>query len=243
MKKFTLPLAAIALVGLAASSASAQCAFDGAPAKGVKGSMVRNFAPCPGTEHGAANTETEGGTDGCAPPFPDRDPNSHLGTAYSYDPKGKCSVQTSAKLVKDCALVTGTDYDMDGKPFTVLLGLDAGPCHITYVSSKCSGILGTDGSTLIGEDDTGWSLATLSRATLNDNTNFDMTVIDFPVTFSYSVPKKGKMSVKSNSAEALKPIVGVSSADLPTCTSIEVVDVTIKDPAGLPFAKLGQATR
>ncbi|MFN2375650.1 MAG: hypothetical protein ABR538_03885 [Candidatus Binatia bacterium] len=232
MKKLTLSLAAIALVGLYASTASAQCDFNIAPAKGLKGSMVRNFAPCPGTEHGPSNTETDGGTEACSPVTP-AEVNGNA-TAYSYSAKGGCSVQTSAKLVKDCSALTDSAK--------VPLGLEAGPCHITYVKGKCKGILGTDGDTPIGAGDTGWSLATLSRATLNDDGNNDMTVIDFPVTFNFSEPKNGSMKLSSNSAEALIPLVNANNAELPTCTQIELVEVTIKDPLGLPFAKLGGAT-
>lgn len=232
MKKVTLPLAAIALVGLYAGSASAQCSFDIAPAKGVRGSMVRNYAPCPGTENPTANTTTQGGTDACTPVTPAEVSGS--GTLYSYDVKGKCDVRTSAKLISDCAEFE----DSSGSN----LGLAPGACHVTYVTSKCSGILGTDGVTPIGGGDDGFALATLSRATLNDPTNGDMTVIDFPVTFLYSTPEKGKMEVDSSSAEALFPLVGATGAKLPACTQIEVVNVVIKDPAGLPFAKLGSAT-
>ena len=232
--KLTTAVAAMALTGLCAGSAYAQCDFNSAPAKGLKGSMVRNYAPCPGTEHPTSNTQTEGGTEGCTPVTPYQ-ANTGNGTLYTYDVKGKCDASTSAKLVADCSLLT----DSAGGP----LNLQSGPCHVTYVSSKCSGILGTDGTTPIGAGDIGFSLATLTRATFNDATNGDMTIIDFPVTFTYSTPSKGKMSLKSSSAEALVPLVGVNNADLPACTSLEIVDLTIKDPAGLPFAKLGGATR
>lgn len=232
MKKLTLPLAAIALVGLYASSASAQCAFDIAPAKGVKGSMVRNFAPCPGTENPTINASTEGGTEACTPVTP-VELNGNA-TLYSYGEKGGCSVQTSAKLVSDCSELTDANK--------VPLGLQAVPCHVTFVKGKCKGILGTDGKTPIGALDTGWSLATLSRTSLDDATNGDMTVIDFPVTFNFGEPKNGSMKLSGSSAEELKDLVGVNNADLPPCTAIEVVDVIIKDPAGLPFARLGGAT-
>lgn len=238
MMKVTLPLAAIALVGLYAGTASAQspCTYNTAPAKGIKGSVVRAYAPCPGTEHGSPNSETEGGTTACAPAIPrEVDGDS---TPYKFSEKGKCSVQTSGKLVSDCS----TLEDAGGNN----LGLESGACHVTFVKSKCSGLVHSDGTTavdgtLFNEDD-GWTLATLSRATMDDDTNGEMTVIDFPVTFNYSTPAKGKMSLSSSSAEALIPLVTVNNADLPPCTSIEVVDVVIKDPDGLPFARLGQAT-
>ncbi|HXC52619.1 MAG TPA: hypothetical protein VN634_17180, partial [Candidatus Limnocylindrales bacterium] len=93
-----------------------------------------------------------------------------------------------------------------------------------------------------GAVDDGWELATLSRASLNDPTGGDMTVIDFPVAFTYSTPEDGEMEIDSSSAEALLPLVGANGAALPACTSIEVVDVKIKDPDGNSFAKLGGAT-
>ena len=233
MKKIFLPFSAVALLIVGAASAGAQCSFDSAPARGVRGSMVRTFAPCPSTNHPTANTETEGGTDACTPVTPPEvDGDS---TLYSYGPKGKCTAATSARLLKDCSAVV----DSNGAP----LGLDAVPCHVTFVTSKCSDVLGIDGLTPIGSGDDGWSLATLSRATLADNTNGDMTVIDFPVSFSYSTPDKGKMEIDSSSAESLIPLVGVANADLPSCTSIEIVDTIIKAPGGYPFARLGSATR
>jgi len=236
MKKITLPLAAIALVGLYAGSASAACPYNTAPAKGIKSTMVRAYNSCPSTEVPASNTNTEGGTEACTPVTPRA--VDGLSTTYQYSAKGKCSVQTSAKLFDSCADVT----DAAGVP----LGLQAVACHVTYVKSKCGGIVQSDGTTLIDgvltPEDDGWTLATLSRATLDDATNEVMTVIDFPVTFTYSTPSKGKMSVSSSSAEALIPIVGLNNADLPACTSIEVVDTVIKDPDGLPFARQGQAT-
>jgi len=236
MKKVTLPLAALALVGLYAGSASAQCPYNTAPAKGIKSSMVRAYNSCPSTEVPASNTSTEGNTEACQPVTPRAvDGNS---TTYGYSAKGKCSVQTSAKLFDSCADVT----DAAGVP----LNLQAVPCHVTFVKSKCGGLVHSDGTTLVdgvlfAEDD-GWSLATLSRATLNDPIGGAMTVIDFPVTFDYSTPEKGKMAVSGSSAESLIPLVGPNSADLPPCTSIEVVDTVIKDPDGLPFARQGQAT-
>jgi hypothetical protein len=50
------------------------------------------------------------------------------------------------------------------------------------------------------------------------------------------------MSLKSSSAEALVPLIGVHNADLPPCTQIEIVDLRIKDPDGLPFAVIAGAT-
>lgn len=233
MKKIMLPLAAVALVGLYAGSASAQCSFDAlGKAKGLKGSMIRAFASCPSTETPSINTSTQGGTPACEPVSA---PGGIDATDYSFSDKGGCSVQTSAKVVADCALLE----DATG----AVIGLPPGPCHVTYVKGKCKGIVQGDGTTPINaNDDAGWSLATLSRASVDDPTNGDMTIIDFPVTFLFSDPNNGGISVNSSSAEALAPLVGATGAALPTCTQIQVVDMTVKDPTGASFAKLGGGT-
>lgn len=244
MKKLIMPLAVVAAVGFYAGSASAQCTFgfDGgtpetsrgpAPAKGVKGSMVRTYADCTGTEHPTEDTNTEAGTPACSPVIP---PELDGGpTPYAYSAKGKCTVQTQAKLLKDCS--KAEDSAGNG------LGLDTRPCHVTFVRSSCKGIVRADGVTPIqGAIDDGWELKTLSRASLNDPTGQDMTVIDFPVAFAYSTPEEGEMEIDSSSAEALLPLVGANGAALPACTSIEVVNVVIVDANGRQFAKLGGAT-
>ena len=58
MTKIFLALSTVTLLIVGAASAGAQCSFDSAPARGVRGSMVRTFAPCPSTNHPTANTET-----------------------------------------------------------------------------------------------------------------------------------------------------------------------------------------
>ena len=173
------------------------------------------------------------GTQACEPVTPPTVDGE--GTPYHYAAKGKCDVKTQAKLLKDCS--KAEDSNGNG------LGLGTQPCHVTFVTSTCKGIVRADGVTLIsGGVDDGWELATLSRASLNDPTNQDLTVIDFPVSFAYSTPEDGEMFVDSSSAEALLPLVGANGAALPACTSIEVVDAKIKDPDGHPFARLGGAT-
>lgn len=238
MKKVILTLSAVALVGAYASAASAQCDFNAiSKAKGLKGSMIRAFAGCPSTEHPAANTVTGGGVPGCTPVVPKG--GAVNGSHYMFDPgKGSCSVQTQSKITPDCSQIT----DDNGDP----LGLPVGPCHVTYVKGKCSGILQADGLTPINaSDDAGWKLATLTRATLDDSTNGDMTVLDFPVSFPFDDPSNGKISVSGNSAEALSQIVSPTSAALPTCTQLEIVNVWVRDSSSnhAIFASLGSGTR
>jgi hypothetical protein len=237
-------VAVLAAVGFFPGAASAQCTFgfDGgtpeesrgpAPAKGLKGSMVRTYLACPSTEPPTSHAMTESGTDACQPVTPPELGGG--GTTYAYADNGRCTVQTQAKLLKDCSKAE----DAAGNS----LGLDARPCHVTFVRSSCKGIVRADGvQPISGSQDAGWELATLGRASLNDPTGGDMTVIDFPVSFTYSDPKDGEMEIDSSTAEALVPLVGADGAALPACTSIEVVDIKIKDPDGNSFARLGGAT-
>ncbi|HYC55152.1 MAG TPA: hypothetical protein VEL28_09470 [Candidatus Binatia bacterium] len=268
MKKFIMPIAAVAVVAFA-GSASAQCDFNVvAKAKGLKSSMIRAYAACPSTEHPSVNDPTSGGTPACSPVTAKKDEGgTGVGSDYLFDPSGKggCSVSTSGKIVPDCGALTD-DSDIP-------LNLPPGPCHVVYVKGKCKGIMQSDGKTPINAgDDPGWSLATLSRASLNDGNgkatcsggtedgedcsddatacttgggaceedgSGDVTVIDFPVTFQFDDPSNGQLSLDDNSARVLADIVSPQAAALPTCTQIQVVDITLKDPAGRAFAVLG----
>ncbi|HXC52613.1 MAG TPA: hypothetical protein VN634_17150 [Candidatus Limnocylindrales bacterium] len=247
MKKLVTQLAIAATVGTCCGTASAQCVFgfDGsapedsrgpAPAKGIQGSMVRAFTSCGSTEYPNGNATTESGTYACQPITPPTAPPfSPDPTPYDFAATGKCTAKAKAALIKDCSTTTNAAG--------ASLGLRSGPCHVTYVSGSCTGILRPDGVTPInGTLDDGWEFATLSRATFDDRDGGDMTVIDFPVAFSYSMPHDGKMEFDSSSAEALLPLVGPNGAAMPACTSIEFVDWKIKDPEGATFARLGGAT-
>lgn len=237
MKKVILTLSAAALVATYAGSASAQCDFNAiAKGKGMKTSLIRVFAGCPSTEHPSINSATGGGTPSCSP-VTVKGLNGEA-TAYTFDAqKGGCDAKTKSKIEKECADLENLQGDT--------LGLPAGPCHVTEVEAKCKGILQDDGTTPINaNDDSGWSLATLTRSTFNDATNGDMTVIDFPVTFSFEPPNNGGIKFKSSSAIALSEILtDPSGAALPTCTTLETLKVLVKDPDGLPFATMGGSTR
>lgn len=233
MRKGVCCTALAVLVSFSATTVEAQCAFNSGPAKGVRTTMVRVFQPCPGTPYpNLPNTQTSGLVPACTPVLP----IEFLGdiSRYQYDEKGGCTVQSKVRIEKDCSRLR----DSDG----VLLGLPMRACHVTFVKSACKGIL-RDGITPIDATDNGWTLATLTRATLDDAAGGDMTVIDFPVSFQYSTPKNGSMDIDSNSAQEIAVLVGVEDAAMPACSSIEIVDVTIRDPSLRPFAAPGVATR
>lgn len=217
MRKLTTIIAAVAIVGASVAAAHAQCAFDGpAKAKGMKSSMVRAFAGCPSITFAGPNSSTGGGTPTCSPPY------AH--SQYLFDDaKGKCDFKTSAKKEEPCGDGSGS------------------PCMNLKISAKCSGITRNDGITPIsGLTDSGWSVSTISRATLNDNDNGDMTVINFPVQIGMPTPSAGKMSVKTDTNTIL---AGLGIAALPGCAQVEVVTLAIQDPSGNPFAVMGAGTR
>jgi len=194
--------------------------------------MVRTYAPCPGEDHPNVNATTESGVDACSPVTPPSD--GVVGTAYSFGPSGGCSIATKASVLKDCS----TAADSSGQP----LNLPARACHITKVSGKCKGIVQADATVPINEADDGWQLAVVGRASVDDGVGGDMTVVDFPMSFYFSTPKDGAMSIDATTAEALLPMFGPKLAALPACTSLEIQDMTIRDPQGRLFAVPGDAT-
>jgi hypothetical protein len=217
MRKALFTFAAVASLALfSVSIASAQCAFD-APkkAKGFKSDMVRAFAPCPGVTHAAPNTASgTAGTPACAPVTPM--------SSWSFSDKGKCAVKTKQKLESPCSTNPMED------------------CANLSIQAKCGGILNAG---LAEDNSAGWALRTFARATFDDNSNGDMTVIDFPASFAFPDPaKKGKLKLKSDTNALLGDLFGAGS-ELPGCTSIELLSVKIADPAGNLFANLGSSTR
>ena len=216
MRKLTI-IAAVAIIGASAVGAHAQCEFDGpAKSKGMKSSMVRSYAGCPSITFAGPNSSTEGGTPTCAPPY------AH--STYLFDDlKSGCDFKTSAKKEDPCS---------DGSGIA---------CMNLGIQAKCSGILRSDGTTPIsGVTDIGWSISTISRATMDDPGNGDMTVINFPVQISFPEPSSGKLSVKTGTNDIL---AGLGLAALPGCAQIEIVDLAVQDPSGQPFAVMGAGAR
>jgi hypothetical protein len=92
-------------------------------------------------------------------------------------------------------------------------------------------------------DETGsWALQTIARASFDDNSNGDMTVIDFPAAFTVGAASKGKLKFKGDTNTLLADLFGPGSA-LPGCTAIELITVKITDPEGNLFATLGSSSR
>jgi hypothetical protein len=230
-KRSTMALTIGALAGLLGPDlvlAACDVSFDNARAKGLTASMVRTFHPCGSSPYPSfPNAETEADTDACTPVFPREFQGGS--TSYQYAADGGCQVKFASKLARDCASIE----DSDGNP----LGLPPGPCHVSRITAKCKDII--DGNDiLIGDDDSGWTVAMILRASIDDETNGPMTVIDLPVSFEFGSPERGDMKLVGLSAEPLQEL-GVF---LPACTVLQIMKLEIRDPQGYPFAGMGVAT-
>mgnify|MGYP003573323545 CR=1 FL=1 len=218
MRKTLFTVAAVGMVAFfTASTASAQCSFDSpGKAKGLKSDMVRAYAPCgSGVTFPAPNTSTGvSGTPACTTPTPYSD--------NLFSDKGKCSVKASAKLEAPCS---GGAYP---------------ECSNVKIQAKCAGI--TTNDTVSGIVGPGWKLNTLTRATFDDRTNGDMTVIDFPVQFDFDPADKGKLKLKSDTNTALFLLLGAGN-ELPGCTQLDLLSMKIVDDDNDIFATMGVSTR
>lgn len=217
MRKISVAVFSVIMLGLAAQSAQAQCSFDEPiKAKGTKSSFIRAYAVCVGgITFPASNTSTMAGVPGCTPPF-------QLSPYFFANDKSSCSFKSGQKLEDPCS---------DGSPV---------PCANLKISAKCSGVLNPDASTPTGLP--GWAMNTVARATFDDNSSGDMTVINFPAQFAFPQASGGKFKLKSSTNDLLNALFGPGSA-LPTCTAIQLISVAIADPAGNIFAALGSSTR
>jgi hypothetical protein len=136
--------------------------------------------------------------------------------------KGKCDLKTSHKVETPCST---------GNPLA---------CSNLSLSVKCSGVLNADGVT--PNNQSGWNLNTVARATFDDTSSGDMTVIDFPAQFPLPQASGGKFSGKFTTNQLLTDLFGAGS-ELPACTAIQLVRVAIADPSGNTFATMGSTGR
>lgn len=200
--------------------------------------MVRAWRACPNVTIGNPNTSTQAGTPSCAPIGAAGDTGlpGQGGTAYLFGDRGACSFKVKDKVVPDCSSLAASGGGS--------LDLPAGPCHVGSISGKCSDIRRPGGTEPIdGAVDDGWRLRLLARFTFDDPLGGDMTVIDTPMEFAYGAPDAGKLATSGLTAEALLGAFGVAGSALPPCTQMEVVDVSVVDPGGEVFARMGGATR
>ncbi len=79
------------------------------------------------------------------------------------------------------------------------------------------------------------TLAIVLRTTFDDRVGGEMTVIDYPFNFAFTV-QGGQASLKTTVNALLN---GMGKPGLPGCTSIEIVSAHVLDENGNPFATLG----
>jgi hypothetical protein len=153
--------------------------------------------------------------------------SSYLDSTYEFDTGSRCVLSARSKAEKDCAAVK----DKNGNS----LGLDPGPCHMTYINASCSGVVRADGTPISADDET-FALRLSLRFALDDGS----TTLDFPFELPFSTPVEGSMSLGTTTAEALSS--RFDDRELPPCTAVEIVGATIIDPLDRPFATIGLAT-
>lgn len=206
-------LAAIGLMQLN-HVAHAQCAFDGpTKARGLKTSMVRAYASCPGITFAAPNTSTMAGVPACAPP-------ASLST-FKFGPKGQCKISMRANAEVPC-----------GAP-----AFTAG-CTNPRFSVKCSDVTDFGGTPI---SDPGWELSLVLRVTTDDEQNGDITIVDTPLGLAIPTAENGKLTLRAELNELL--CLFDPCPTLSPCTSFEIISAHIRDPSGAVFATMGSSVR
>jgi hypothetical protein len=246
MKKQLLGgLAAVLVVGFAASSANAQCAFEHPKKAGkFQGNFVQAFVSCANVGGNSPNTNTEGGVPTCKPPETYNEQAGSPPTGWEWDEeKGQGQVQFKASKTPPVNILNPPGDTMDlavkvklkGVVYDGGLACSSGPNKdaTCTVDSECPNSVCGPFNIPAGPS-TGF-LATVARATLDDRAGGDMTVTDFPANFPIAMAD-GKVNTKT-SADVL--LNGISQPGLPHCTNIETVSITITDENGTTFANVG----
>jgi hypothetical protein len=246
MKKQLLGgLAAVLVVGFAASSAFAQCAFEHPKKAGkFQGNFVQAFVSCGNAGGNSPNTTTEGNVPTCKPPETYNEQAGSPPTGWTWDEeKGQGQVQLKASKTPPVNILNPvgdtTDLAVKCKAKGIVYSggsaCDGGAndAAVCTDASECPG--GECAEVNIPAGPASGFLATVARATFDDRAGGDMTVVDFPANFPLPI-SDGKINVKT-SADVL--LNGISQPGLPHCSNIETVSVTITDENGNTFANVG----
>jgi hypothetical protein len=230
-------LAALLAIGFTASAARAQCQFEHPKkARVIESDLVQAFVSCGTVGGNPVNNTTEGGVPSCSPPetFNEQDGSPCNGWLWD-ETKSRgnlrfSSTQAPVAVRKDTTLPIAQPI---GGPLSPPGSKDL------FVHMQLHNIIDCTGAA----SGTG-TLATVARATLDDRgadgmagtlDDTDMTIVDFPAGFPFTLTE-GRTNLKT-SADALLNSIGQVS--LPSCTSIEVVSVSVLDENGNAFASMG----
>ena len=179
--------------------------------------LMQAYVSCGNPGGNTPNVTTAGGVPSCAPPetFHQQDGSPVNGWRFSQNPG-------SGSYGKVYMKRTTAGPNLSGFPQTQ---------RDLYVKLYLRGIV--DGGNNPGSG-TG-SLEAVLRVTMEDYQNGEMTVVDFP--FSFSVPMtNGSATVVKKLGDVM---TGISQPHFPDCSMIEVVSISIRDPAGNIFAVPG----
>ncbi len=200
---------------LSTGLAGAQCAFN-APttAKGIKTSMVRAYAGCPGITFASPNTNTMAGVPGCTPPFP-------LSEYRFDDENGSCSVTIKSRYVESCPTIFGNDS-----------------CMTSTLKARCVGILDAGG---MPTNAPGFAFNIVSRRTSADPSSGDLTLIDYPNQLAAPQLQSGAFTLTIDPFELGCLLFECHRP--PGCSSIEILWLALADPDGNIFAVLGSSSR
>jgi len=206
------------------------CSFEH-PERATKyqAQFVQAFVSCGNVGGNSPNATTEGGVPSCKPPETFNDQVGSPLTGWHFDPaSGGSKVQFSVKTSPSPPAVSG--------------GLNPpGNTVDLKIVFSAKGIVDT-----VGPANGTGALATVARATLQDRgadhignsadgDDADMTVVDFPANFPFTLVNGHAALVTS--ADAL--LNGIGQYGLPHCTSLEIVSLQILDLNGTPFASVG----
>jgi hypothetical protein len=183
-----------------------------------KANLVQAFVSC-GSDPGqnTPNASTEGGTTPTC--YPAETLNEKAGSPTSgwhWGPKAAASISFKSGKNK----VTG--------------GINTDPNAVDlYIAIKANDIRNGAGNLVSGPQG---KVSALSRATLIDRAEDKlMTVIDFPTQFKVTTDK-GKISRKITATTILNLL---NNPALPACTTIELIQVILKDANSNAFGVLG----
>jgi hypothetical protein len=252
-------LAAVLAIAVSAGAARAQCSFEHPKkANKIQMTLVQAFVSC-GNPGGNAPNADAGGVPSCAPPETYTvQAGNDTADGWSWD---EDAAQGTLQF-KPKAVCTGVSKDkLEIPPIPPCDPTDKFQRHCKgganngancLVASECPGATGCtvdtsdlevklslkgvlqDSPTPV-EAQGGGTLATLARATLNDPTDGDMTVIDFPAGFAFGMVD-GKANMKTSADAVLNSL---SIASLPQCSSVEIVGIRVLDANGDTFAAPG----
>ena len=228
-RSLPIALAALFVVGGAVRTAHAQCAFQHPKtAKRFQTSLVQAFTSC-----GPPNSQTEGNLPACKPPetFSQQAGNDVSG-GWKWNP-AKGSGKIEFKVVASCAAQESPGSLPKCDPSSPL---NQGPPPSADLAIKLSltSIVQGPGAGTSAANGTG-TLSIIARATLEDRTNGDVTVVDFPASSPFTM-QNGSATLKT-SADAI--LNALNKPGLPPCTSIELVYASVYDPKGDAFARVG----